>query len=50
MRKEERWRVAAEQKMEMGSWHRERMKCEESEKSILKIYTIYILRNKLQST
>ena len=37
MRKKERWRVAAEERMEMGEWHRERMKCEGSGKGICKI-------------
>ena len=40
MWKEERWRFAAEQRMEMGGWHRERMKYEGFGRSILKICII----------
>ena len=36
--------------MEMGGWHRGNRKRERSGRSILKIYIIYILRNRLQST
>ena len=37
MRKEERWRVAAEKRIEMGGWFKERMKYEGFIRSILKI-------------
>ena len=50
MRKEERCRVAAEYRTEMGGWHRGREKQERSGKSILKICIIQILRKRLQST
>ena len=37
MRKEEGWRVGAEYRMEMGGWHKERIKCEEFRRSVLSI-------------
>ena len=44
------WKIPTEYRMEMGGWHRERMKCEGSGRSILKLCINKILRKRLQST
>ena len=40
MQREEKWKVAAEYRVEMGGWHRERVKIEGFRGNIFKIYII----------